>query len=87
MSHVCSDKVTRGKSTAEAEFPSQNAGSHNASETSGIVAGICGVGTTDPKKIKHCALGFKNRATADGADLNAGHGNADLEIAIVTNPR
>lgn len=58
MSHVCLDKVTRRKGTAEAEFPSQNACSHDARESSCVVAGICKVSTTDTKKIKHRALGF-----------------------------
>jgi len=87
VSHVCFDKVTRGKSTAEAEFPSQNACSHDARESSCVVAGICEVSPTDPKEIKHCALGFENRAAADGADFNAGHGHADLEVAIVASSR
>ncbi len=87
MGHVCFDKVTRGKSTAEAEFPSQNACSHDARESACIVARVCKVSTTDPKKIKHCALGFKNRTTADSADFNAGHGDADLEAAVVASSR
>lgn len=58
MSHVCFNQVTRGESAAEAQFPSQNACSHDARESSCVVAGVCEVSTTDSKKIKHCTLGF-----------------------------
>jgi len=83
MSHVGSDKVASGKSTAEAEFPGQNACSDDASESPCVVAGVCEVSTADSEEIKHCALGFEDRATADGADFDAGHGDADLEVAVV----
>jgi hypothetical protein len=39
------------------------------------------MGATDAEEVEHGALRLENGATAQGADFNGGHRDADLEIA------
>ena len=73
MRHVGSDEVARGQSTAQAEFPGQDTGRDNACELPRIITGLGLVSAADPEQVQAGRLGFEDRATADGANLNRGH--------------
>jgi len=36
------------------------------------------------KEVEHGGLGREEGTAADGADFDAGHGDGDLEVAVVT---
>lgn len=70
---MCPDEMPSSQSAAEAELAGQNGGSHDPSKAASIVARGGGVGTSDPQKIKHRTLRFKDSATSDCANLNGWH--------------
>lgn len=39
--------------------------------------------TSNAQKVEHGALGFEDGATTNGADFNRGHGDANLQAAVV----
>ena len=87
MRHVCSNKVACSESAAKAELSGQDTCGYNASKPPSVIAWVCRMSPTDPKKVKHSALRFKNRATTNRADFDARHRDADLEITVVTSSR
>jgi hypothetical protein len=56
--HVRPDKVTGLKGTAERQFTCQHRGSDDACKSSGIVARVCWVWSSDTEHVEHCALGL-----------------------------
>ena len=72
------------ESAAETELSCEDAGSNNASKAPCVIARICRMSAANSKKIQHRALGLEDRATPNCADFDGWHGDADLEVAIVT---
>lgn len=75
--------MTSGQGRAKGEFASEGGRTDNASETTGVVAGVGGVGAAHAEEIEHGGLWLQDGATAEGADFEGGHGDADLEVSRV----
>jgi hypothetical protein len=41
------------------------------------------VGTANAEEVQHARLGFEDGAATDGTDFDGGHGDRDLEVAVV----
>lgn len=80
--HVCFDKMAGGQSAAETEFAGEGGGGDDACELAGVGAGAGRVRAFDAEQVEHGHLRFEDGAAADGADFDARHGNADLEVAV-----
>lgn len=82
MRHVGSDEMSSSESAAKTELARKDTSGHNTSESTGIVSRIGRVRASNTEKVEASALGFKDCATTDGADLDAGHGDGNLEVAV-----
>ena len=78
MSHVRPDQMSSCQGAAEAQFSCKNAGSHDSGQASRVVARIDWVCSSDAEQVEHCTLRLKDCTTANGADLDGRHGDADL---------
>ena len=83
MLHVGRDKVACGEGGGEAELAGEDASGDDAGELAGVRAGRGGVGAADAEQVEHGGLRGEEGAAADGADLDRGHGDGDLEAAVV----
>jgi hypothetical protein len=79
---VSPDKVTSGQSTAQRKLTSQDGGTNNTGQTTGVVSGVSRVRSPDAKKVKHGALGLENSTTTKSSDLKRGHRNRNLESSV-----
>ena len=83
MRHMGLDQMARSQGAAKTQLTRQHAGGNDASELTSVVARVSGVSAFDTEEIEHGLLGFEDGAAADGADFDAGHGDADLEVPVV----
>ena len=82
--HMRFDQMARSEGGAEAQFAGEHGSAHDAGEFAGVFTGGGGVGAAHAEEVKHAGLGFEDGAAADGADFDGGHGDGDLEVAVVT---
>jgi hypothetical protein len=80
--HVGLDKVASSERSTQAELTGQDRGRDNAGQLAGVFTRGGGVSATDTEHLKHGRLRLKDGTTTDGADLNRGHGDGNLEITI-----
>jgi hypothetical protein len=80
--HVCLDEMAGGQGTIETEFAGQGGGGDDACELAGVGARAGWVWAFDAEEVEHGHLRFQDGAAANGADFDARHGDADLEIAV-----
>jgi hypothetical protein len=71
------------KSSAQTEFTGQDGGGNDTRQLAGVLTRGGGVSTAYTQEVQHSSLAFKDSTTADGTDLDRGHRNSDLEIAVV----
>ena len=83
MGHMRLDQMARRERAAKAQLAREDAGGHDASELLGIVTGIGGMSASNAEEVEHCTLRLEDGAAANGADFDGGHGDADLEIAVI----
>jgi hypothetical protein len=82
VGHVGLDKVASGKRSAQAELTGQDGGRDDAGQLASVLTRGGGVRTTDTEHLKHGGLRLENGTATNGADLNRGHGDGNLEITI-----
>lgn len=83
MAHMRLHEVARGQRGAQGEFAREHAGGDDAGELACVVAWVRGVGAAHAEEVEHGGLGLEDGAAADRADFDAGHGDGDLEGAVV----
>ena len=81
--HVGLDKVTGREGSAQAELTGENGGGNDTGELASVLTGGSGVSSTDSQEIQHGSLAFEDGTSANGADLDGGHGYSNLKVAVV----
>ena len=76
------DKMTSAQSAVERQLSSENASTDDAGKLACVVTRNLLVRAANAEKVQHSGLGLKDCTAANGADLNGGHGDRDLEVAI-----
>lgn len=80
--HVCPDKMTGSKGTAETQLTGQYAGRDDTGELPSIVPGMCWVCASNAEKVQAGTLGLQNCAAAYSTNFDRGHGYRDLQVAV-----
>lgn len=78
MSHVRPDQMSSCQGAAETQFSCKHTGSYDAGQASRVVARIDWVCSSDAEQVEHGTLRLKDGTTANGANLDGRHGDADL---------
>ena len=81
------DKMTGAQSAVERQLSSENAGTDDAGKLACVVTRSLLVRAAYAKEVQHSGLGLKDGTAANGADLNRGHGDGDLEVAVDADAR
>jgi hypothetical protein len=84
MGHVRLDEVASTQCAVERQLTCEHTGGDDARKLARIVARRFGVCAAHAKKVEHGRLRVENSTATNGADLDGGHGDGDLEIAIDT---
>ena len=83
MRHMRSNEMACSKRGVQAQLTSQHRGGDDAGELSGVVTWVGGVWAAHTEEVEHSGLGLEDRAAANGADFDGGHGDGDVEVAVV----
>lgn len=75
--------MTGSKRSVQAQLTGQDRGRDDAGELAGVVTWVSRVRAANAEKIQHGGLGLEDGAAADGADFNGGHGDGDVEVAVM----
>lgn len=70
---MCLNEMACRKSTTETEFSSKDTGSYDSRKPSCVFSRLGWMSPSDAKEVKASALGFEDRAAADGSDFDRGH--------------
>ena len=68
--HVCFDKMSSGKSSAQTELTRQDTSGNNASQLTGVFTWVGGMGSSDTEHFEHGRLGLEDSTTSDCADFD-----------------
>ena len=81
------DKMTSAKSAVERQLSSENTGTDDAGKLACVITRGLLVRAAYAKEVKHGGLGLKDGTAANSADLDGGHGDGDLEVAVDADAR
>lgn len=80
MLEVAPDQMTGSEGGHEAQLTGQHGGADHSGQLGGVLARVSRMRPLDPKHLQARGLGRKDSSTANGADLDAGHGAGDVEV-------
>ena len=76
------DKMTSAQSAVERQLSSENASTNDAGKLACVVTRSLLVRAAYAKEVQHSGLRLKDSTAANGADLDGGHGDGDLEVTV-----
>ena len=83
MRHMRSNQMTRRQRSIQTQFTRQHSRGDDTRELSRVVARAFGVRAAHAQEVEAGGLGLEDGAAADGADFDGGHGDGDVEVAVV----
>jgi hypothetical protein len=79
--------MTSAQSAVERQLSSENASTDDAGKLACVVTRNLLVRAAYAEEVQHSGLGLKDGTAANGADLNGGHGDGDLKVAVDADAR
>lgn len=84
MLHVCAHEMAGRERGAEGELAREHAGGDDARELPSVGARRRLVRATHAQEVEHGSLRRQEGPATNRADFDAGHADADLEVAVQT---